>query len=724
MDFPTAHALLRDRREWRGALTGLAIADAGASGSGDLVLARVPAPADGKAVIVATPLPYTREASGIAVGPCKALFVGDTAHDRVLYIDGLCGAQAWLPARAGDWADAPGQFKQPRGLACAQEALLVADSGNARVQSLAFPRLEAHVAWASWGQPIGVAVDGLQRVLVIDAASNSLHRIRANGVADTAFDAAIAASGRLAQPMFVASDASNRVLVADVQRDEVSVFDPDGAFLRTLPGPTGWLPGALAAWSSRVYVADAATGLIAVFENDGAAAQRIGTVSGWQGPVTALAVDADGTLYIKSGLDEVFYRFAADAAYLASGSLSAGPFDAGEDRDWERAWADADLPAGTSVTFEVATAASDATPPGPADWIVLPAPDALLSLFTAPGRRFAWLRLTLATTDVTVTPRVRQARLATAAEDYLDYLPLTYRYNDDGADGFLSRWLRLMRSEFGRVEALLDDMPRVADPQFAPDDTLGWLAQWFGLELPQIADDAQRRALVARAVSLLARRGTRQSIAEFVELHTGIAPAIVEAFNDRRIWVLGQSSRLDFDTRLAPLDPLGMIVPDPTQEQGCSPASAPPAAVQPGSPCAQAVAPSSEAAPVLAIGRAVVGESGPLAQYQIGLPLYAQEAYRFCVVVDAYRAPDPQTVQEIQRIVDREKPAHTDWRLELVAPELRVGFQARIGIDAIVGGDPPPFALDGARLSMTTSLPPDDVARVGDAMLDGSLTLI
>jgi hypothetical protein len=129
------------------------------------------------------------------------------------------------------------------------------------------------------------------------------------------------------------------------------------------------------------------------------------------------------------------------------------------------------------------------------------------------------------------------------------------------------------------------------------------------------------------------------------------------------------------------------------------------------------------AAAVPAIGRAVVGESGPLAQYQIGLPLYAEDAYRFCVVVDGYRAADPQTVQEITRIVEREKPAHTDWRLELVAPELRVGLQARIGVDAIVGGEPPPLALDVSRLSVTANLPAPDAARVGGATLDDSLTL-
>jgi hypothetical protein len=123
------------------------------------------------------------------------------------------------------------------------------------------------------------------------------------------------------------------------------------------------------------------------------------------------------------------------------------------------------------------------------------------------------------------------------------------------------------------------------------------------------------------------------------------------------------------------------------------------------------------------IGRAIVGESGPLSAYQIGLPLYADTAYRFCVVVDGYRAHDNATRTEIARIVDRERPAHTDYRIEYIAPEIRVGLQARIGIDAIVGGDPPPLGLNPAELGFDTQLPPSDVARVGEATLDGLLTL-
>jgi phage tail-like protein len=727
MDFPTAHALLRDRRQWQGMRCGVDLAD-GDAGNGDLVLEPLPTPAGGKAIVLPVTLPYQRDVSGIATGPCHAVFVADTAHDRVIYLDGLCETRSVLPPNPSAWTDAPGQFNAPRGLVGASDALLVADSGNGRVQHLAWPRLEPQLAWSDAIRPTALALDSKQRVLLIDAvttASGVLHRVRANGAADLAFDAAVLASGQLVQPLFVAVGAHDRVMVSDGQNNSVALFDVNGAFLASFPGPAGWLPGALACTGARVYVADAADASIHVFTIDDAsgAVTLLGTLSGWQGPVTALAAGADGSLFIKPDLTDVFYQFVASGAFVPQGTLVAGPFDAGENRTWERAWADAAQPAGTTVALEVALAAASTPAPGPADWLAVPCADALLALF-APPARFAWLRLTLSSRDGRATPRVQQTRLATAAEDYFDYLPLTYRYNDSAPDGFLSCWLRLMRGECGRVEEALDDMPRVADPRFSQPDILPWLAQWFGLELPQIADDQERRELIANAVRLFARRGSKASIARFVGLHTGITPVITEAFADRAIWVLGERSRLDFDTRLPALDPLGMVVPDPTVQTGCCPASAAPASTTPCSPCPAALPDASDlTAPVVAMGRAVVGASGPLAPYQIGLPLYAEEAYRFCVLIDSYRAGDPQTLQEVKRIVDREKPAHTDYRINLIAPDLRVGFQARIGVDAVVGGDPPPLRLGSAALNLSTDLPPSDVARVGAAALDGSLQL-
>jgi phage tail-like protein len=677
----TRHLLLRDRRDWHGTRSGLAV-----DRDGVLTLARAPAPADGKAIAVETAYPYAREVSGIALGPCDAVFVSDTAGDRVLFVDGLCNGRAWL-----------GGMSAPRGLAFSALALLVA--GEGRVQHFALPALEASLAWSAWNRPTSIAVDSKGRVLAIDSAAKRLHRVHGNGDPDGVFDAAVAASGRMVEPLFVAVGREDRVLVSDGAANRVFVFDAQGAFLFPLDGPAGWRPGALAAAGSRLYVADAATGAIFVFDED--ALQ--GEIPGYRGPVTAMAASAAGDLYVKTGLDTAYLVLKADAGFVGHGSLEAGPFDAGEALEWEWARLDATIPAGTRCVLEVAQLAAPQPAPVPADWKMPPSADALLGALlpnvAAGARRYLWLRLTLSAESAQVAPSIAQVRAATPGESYLEHLPSVYARADqrkDGSEGFLSRLLKLVRSEWRGVEERIDAMARIPDPWFLDASHLPWLAQWLGLELPQTATDEERRDLVARAVALFARRGTPGSIADFVELHTGIRPAITEAFEDRKLWVLGRGSRLDFETRLPALDPNGMVVPDAEPEEPCCPG---------------------------AIGRAIVGESGPLAAFQLSLPLFSENAHRFCVLVDAYRVQHEGTLDEIRRIVEREKPAHTDYRIELLEPDLRIGLQARVGIDAIVGGEPPPWRA-AATLGFTTRLAPrDGASRVGETTLGEATTL-
>ncbi|MFM2052567.1 MAG: hypothetical protein RL456_604 [Pseudomonadota bacterium] len=708
---PTRHALLHDRAAWRGTRTGL-LPDA----EGRLALAPVPGPADGRAVNIATPLPYACELSGIALGPQGAVFVSDTAGRRVLFVDGACGTQAWLDVGS-----------EPRGLALAPWALLVACPDAHRVQHLARPALEPNTAFTAWATPVALAVDSRGRVLVIDAATQRLHAVDEHGTADTAFDNAVHTAAVLVEPIGVAVADADRVLVADRSARRVFVFQRDGTLLDTLDGPAGWVPAALAALGTRLYVADAATGAIHAFEL-GAPAAWLGELPGWFGPVTALAVSDGGDLYVKPGLDARHVVLAADAAVIAQGSLHAGPFDAGDGANWERVSIDAEIPAGAACRFEVASKPAVAPPPSSLDWRAIDGTDALLAPDgqpAAPGqRRHLWLRVTLSAGPAQASPRLRQVRAATAAEDYLDHLPQTYRRHDqrgDGGDGFLSRLLKLLRTENAAIEEALDDMPRIADPLFSAEADLAWLASWLALELPKIANADERRALIARAVRLFERRGTPASIAEFVELHTGIRPAIVEGFESRRVWVLGLNSRLDFDTQLPPLDPLGWVVPDPVQGTACCEASA---AKEPASSgCCGTAAPAS-AGKALAeptLGRLLVGEGGPLAPHQFGLPLYAEDAYRFCVMVDAYRVCSPGMLDEIHRIVSREKPAHTDYRVQLVEAALRIGMQSRVGIDAIVGGPLPPWRLDTS--ARPVLMPGDNASRLAELVLDGGLTL-
>jgi len=681
----TAHTLLRDRRAWLGDRRGLLI-----DRDGHLELARVPGPADGKPVEIDTAYPYARAISGLALGPCGALFVADTARHRVACFDARCAGETHLPAHR-DSHGAPGHLDTPCGLAVCPEGLWVADRGHDRLQRFAFPRLEPHFVIEGVRAPTSIATDAHGRVLVIDADDSRLRRFLSSGAEDAAFSASLE-PGRLGAPHCVATREDGTILVSDTLRNAVLLFDADGRFMRELTGTPGWLPGAIAAAGNQVCVADAASGAILFFVDD----VLLGPLPGWRGAVSALALASDGALTVKPGLDARVVRLAAEAAHLTDGELLAGPFDAGEEERWERAWVEARIPADTGLALDVAVN-DDGVVPDASAWRTLPGTDALLALPGEPEGRFAWLRVRLHASagsayPGSASPVLCQVRLATAAEDYLDYLPLTYRRND--RDGFLSRWLRLLRGEFLAIEESVDLLSRIADPDFVPGPALPWLAQWLGLELPASADESVHRALIAQAVDLQARRGTPASIARFVELHTGIRPAIVEAFAQRRIWVLGVSSRLDFDTRLPALEPAGMVLPDAQAPLPC-----------PGP-----------------IGSAVVGATGPLAAHQSGTPLFDDEAHRFCVVVDAARVCDPEVLAELHRIVEREKPAHTDFRVQAVVPQLLVGLQSRIGIDAIVGEEQA-SRIDAARLGIDLLLPSDDASRAGRTSLDGTLTL-
>jgi phage tail-like protein len=696
---PARYALARDREQWDGIRAAL-----DADADGNLTLARMPGPANGVAIDL--PGPYAPGPSGIAAGPCGVVFLSATAHHRLVIVERRCGTRAWLPA-SGVAGGAPGQFNTPRGLAIGAGGLAVADSGNARVQMLAFPALEAHAAlqMASAGllqNPTGVAFDSAGREYVLDSSWQRVFRFDASGVPDAAYDTTLKAQNALTQPFFLAIGDGDVLLVSDAASNAVVVFRTDGTVSHQLPPPPGlpWLPGAIACAGPRVFVHDTRSGTIQVFTDSHAWCCAL---AGWRGPVTALAIDADGDLLIKSGLDDAFVVLKADASFAGSGTIEIGPLDAGEHLEWFRAAVDVDLPSRTRATLEVAQLDPPAPPPTAADWIAAPSLDTMLAPLVPavppPSRRWLWLRVTLATSDPRVSPTLRQLRAETPGEDYLDYLPAVYRRTD--SEQQLFRLLALARAEQSRVDERVDDMPRVALPSFAATSTLPWLAEWVDFELPSAAGEAERRQLVAEAVARHERRGTPASMRDFVELYTGIRPGIVEGFTRRAVWVLGESSQLGFDTALPASHPDGLVVPD-----SCTPAGDPPRCGPPP------------------IGSAVVGETGPLPRDRFGEPLFADTAHRFDVIVPAHRASDGALVDAIRRIIEREKPAHTQYCLCVVPPEISVGFQAQIGVDTVVGGSPPAFRLDESRLGLAAMSPDESAGRIGMNASVGLTTLL
>ncbi len=90
---------------------------------------------------------------------------------------------------------------------------------------------------------------------------------------------------------------------------------------------------------------------------------------------------------------------------------------------------------------------------------------------------------------------------------------------------------------------------------------------------------------------------------------------------------------------------------------------------------------------------AVLGQSSVLDPRDIGTPLFTDVVHRFSVHVYGAEIDTPARLAAVERIVDAEKPAHTVSHVCVIGPTMRVGSQARIGIDSIVAGPLPDLQL-------------------------------
>lgn len=88
-------------------------------------------------------------------------------------------------------------------------------------------------------------------------------------------------------------------------------------------------------------------------------------------------------------------------------------------------------------------------------------------------------------------------------------------------DEFTQRFTAALDEVLAPVFATLDCFASYLDPRLAPDDFVDWLAGWVALELDDSWTPEHRRTLVAHAVDLHRRRGTRRGIAQHVRMLTG-----------------------------------------------------------------------------------------------------------------------------------------------------------------------------------------------------------
>jgi phage tail-like protein len=217
---------------------------------------------------------------------------------------------------------------------------------------------------------------------------------------------------------------------------------------------------------------------------------------------------------------------------------------------------------------------------------------------------------------------------------------------------FLSRALAAFESAMDVERVLIDDLPLLFDPDATLDiaprpSWLDWLAQWVDAELDESWSDGTRRRVVADAFRLHESRGTKASLRRLVALHTGATPIITETALAGAPWALGVTA-LGLDSALAAASPHGAVL---------------------GS-------------------TAIVDHSHLLGEEHRGAPAFDDVAHHFTVQVYPSEARGAGGVARVRALLDHEKPAHTTYHLCPIEPRMRVGCQARLGIDAVVGGPP------------------------------------
>jgi len=245
-------------------------------------------------------------------------------------------------------------------------------------------------------------------------------------------------------------------------------------------------------------------------------------------------------------------------------------------------------------------------------------------LFQRISGRYLQLELTISGSG-RATPAIRALRAWYPRFSYLEhYLPAIYR-EDPLWSPFFERWLANFEGLYTTLEDKIEHIAELFDPRAAPAESLEWLACWFGLVLDPQWDEPRRRLLIRHIDQLYRRRGTLYGIEIAVRLY--LDPVVTNSLFDPNCLGTGTVRIVEqFLTR----DMGGLLYGDPTSTRASA----------------------------------------------------AGSAYRFSVLVP--NDLDDERLEMIRRIVELEKPAHTDFTLGRYWDYFNVGT-ARLGHDTSLG---------------------------------------
>jgi phage tail-like protein len=599
----------------------------------------------------------TEDVCGIAIAWDKSILYTDPANGRLLKIAGCSGESCVAVSSLDD----PGAIAPLRGgtlfaIACA-DSIHIFDIARNSVTAI-WPGIRAAALASDNAGNIWAAEGASIRHFDITGELRSEFMVpRLKNISALAY-----ANGRLFALGLNPATSTYAVVAWTESNTGDSTLLGDGV----LQSPAGLAVSPLA-----IYVGDDA--IRRIFKFSLSDSSLIGTASGYRGPVAALALDGSKTLWALATPSLTPLALAIDQAFSQSGVIWGAVQPArGLPVTWGRTIAHI-IASSARSHFQFYTAVAAPNAPNPS------ASQPFASTWTAKGLDVGdfftgagksakfWVGLHLFS-DGSSSPVLDQIRVEYDQPTYLSMLPPIYRDQSRCGD-FLLRFLSLFESFFTEGECEIRNLPIRFDPNCAPLDTLPWLASWLAIDWDERWDEPQQREVIRRAFALFTKRGTIEGLREALRLFAGVECVIEEPIRQTAWWSLPAP-----DSCTSAADTSASILNGTTATTGIEPQGA-----------------------VVGVS-AVLDRSLLTRDDDYGTALFDEVANRFTITLYRGQVSCPGVLDRIGEIIDRERPAHTDYRICIVEPRMAIGTQARVGIDAVVGGTPAPTRLGDSQL--------------------------
>lgn len=289
---------------------------------------------------------------------------------------------------------------------------------------------------------------------------------------------------------------------------------------------------------------------------------------------------------------------------------------------------------------------------------------------------------------IDMTNDLYQMELCVSDSSAIDFLPSIYQRSDITGRNFLKDFLWIFQHIFNQTREKLDNIHTYFDPLETPADFLPWLGSWVAMVLDEDWPELKKRNLIRKAVELYHLRGTLRGIRIYLKIFTGVEPTIHENY-----WPFEGIQICPFPMTPVVKDKNGKVIDEDAADFEMK-------KIQFEEDMKKARTPTTfeEQKRLLAHPEwkgSTIMDAPEMTDPMIELP-YVDKAHVFTIDLPIQQDQiELDMIKKIHRILEREKPAHTDYWVRFKEPEekeedlgITIGLRSTVGVDTFAtGGD-------------------------------------